>query len=301
MLATVRRLQRALAREVSRAERDLERTLTALARLHAERLTSAGTAARYAALLRDLSEALARAGAAAHLSGRLDVRYPRAGAPEPDQFAAASPDLVPVVAFDAAIRDLESRDPIGAAELRASGLAAEALYAGVVDPATGEVFYPRVFYAARAADAEVAARVQERLVAGLREGRTTQEVADSLEDDWAWPGAYARTVARTNFNLATSAGRFVEAGRVARAGIPVGFRFSAVMDSDTRPGHAAMDGVVARQDDPIWRSWAPPLSWNCRCVLEPVIGDEVPVGFASVPPGASKDPGFGTRQDLRTL
>ena len=71
-------------------------------------------------------------------------------------------------------------------------------------------------------------------------------------------------------------------------------------DSNVRPGHAALDGLVARVDDPIWRRFSPPGGHQCRCVLVSVVGDEVPDGFVTVPPGASFEPGFGTRADLRT-
>jgi SPP1 gp7 family putative phage head morphogenesis protein len=41
--------------------------------------------------------------------------------------------------------------------------------------------------------------------------------------------------------------------------------YDAVNDSRTRPSHAAMDGFVARHDDPIWRTWTPPCGYQCRC------------------------------------
>lgn len=41
--------------------------------------------------------------------------------------------------------------------------------------------------------------------------------------------------------------------------------YDAVNDSRTRPAHAAMDGFVARHDDPIWKKWTPPCGYQCRC------------------------------------
>lgn len=43
------------------------------------------------------------------------------------------------------------------------------------------------------------------------------------------------------------------------------YLYDAVNDSRTRPGHAAMDGFVARYDDPAWQNWTPPNGYQCRC------------------------------------
>jgi very-short-patch-repair endonuclease/predicted nucleic acid-binding Zn ribbon protein len=75
---------------------------------------------------------------------------------------------------------------------------------------------------------------------------------------------------RTTYNTATTAGRFTEAKAVQDAGIPVGFRYSTAGDSDVRSGrpqdngenHAALDGMVARADDPCWTRWSPPGGYN---------------------------------------
>lgn len=43
------------------------------------------------------------------------------------------------------------------------------------------------------------------------------------------------------------------------------FLYDAVNDSRVRLTHAAMDGFVARYDDPTWRVWTPPSGYQCRC------------------------------------
>lgn len=43
------------------------------------------------------------------------------------------------------------------------------------------------------------------------------------------------------------------------------FMYDAVNDSRTRPSHAAMDGYIARHDDPVWKIWTPPCGYQCRC------------------------------------
>lgn len=51
--------------------------------------------------------------------------------------------------------------------------------------------------------------------------------------------------------------------------------YDAVNDSRTRPSHAAMDGFVARHDDPIWDTWTPTNGYQCRCRLIALTDKEV--------------------------
>jgi SPP1 gp7 family putative phage head morphogenesis protein len=105
-------------------------------------------------------------------------------------------------------------------------------------------------------------------------------------------------VVRTNYATATSAGRFREAEEVQASGIPTGFRYVTAGDSNVRPGHAALDGLVASVTDPIWMRFSPPGGFQCRCTLQVLVGDEVPKRHVRVPAGAQFEPGFGTRADL---
>lgn len=323
---SIERLQSALKAEAKQAQQDVAAALEALARSHALRITGPHGSTEHALALAALAEALSRLQAAADLSGRLEVRFPSSKAPVPEQFASSSDpysrtyartlgkrgevslarelpaavfgervvaDSVPVVVFAEAVRDLEERNPVGAAELKRAGLEVEDVYGALQTPEG--LYYPHGFALARAADVEVAAAVRERLIAGMSRGTPTPEVVEELTTTWEWPRAYAETVVRTNFNTATTAGRFLEAERVNASGIHVGLRFETAGDSNVRAGHKALDGLVARVDDPVWDRWSPPGGFNCRCVAVPVIGDDVPISFVAVPTGAVFAPGFGRR------
>lgn len=307
----IRRLQAVLKREAKKSAKGVEEAIEALARVHAERLTGLGYLASPTPAVGRLAGALSRLKAVSDLSGRLEIRFPlpKSKAIEPEQFSVRVPEEgdggVPAVAFQEAIEDLRSRDPIGSRELEFAGLEVERIYGGVEDP-QGGFFYPHGFAAAKAVDEEMAARVRDRLVAGMAKGTPTSEIAQELSDEWDWPVSYSATVVRTTINTASTAGRFREAERVARTtGFAVGFTYSAVVDSNVRRGrpqdngenHLALDGLTARQDDPIWRKFSPPGGFACRCALL-VTFDDVPEGFVKIPAGAAFAPGFGGRPDL---
>jgi SPP1 gp7 family putative phage head morphogenesis protein len=42
-------------------------------------------------------------------------------------------------------------------------------------------------------------------------------------------------------------------------------QYRAVLDDRTRSEHAALNGLTARADDPVWSTIYPPNGWNCRC------------------------------------
>lgn len=293
------KLARALEAHAQRAEEDAARALEKIARGRVE-LSRPDDEAILA-----LADALGRATGSAALAARLTVRWPSLVAPEPASFATTLPTSIPRLAFDEALRDLERRDPIGAMELARMGLDVEAVY-GFTETSDGTWVSPHGFALARAADAITASKVRDEIVTSLRTGTPNEETSQRLANDWDWPAAYARTVVRTNVATAESAGRYREAHRVQeQTGARVGFRVETAGDSDVRRGrvkdngenHAAMDGFVARVDDPVWRTHTPPFSWNCRCLAVPVFGPAVPSAFVAPPSAARFAPGFGGRAD----
>ncbi len=72
-----------------------------------------------------------------------------------------------------------------------------------------------------------------------------------------------QTIYRTNMQSSYMAGRH----RALMQGVQTHpyWQYIAVMDSKTRPSHAAMNGRVFRYDDPIWFFLFPPNGYNCRC------------------------------------
>lgn len=45
------------------------------------------------------------------------------------------------------------------------------------------------------------------------------------------------------------------------------YRYTAVLDSRTRPTHRAMHGIILPKDHPFWKNNFPPNGWGCRCTV----------------------------------
>ncbi len=78
-----------------------------------------------------------------------------------------------------------------------------------------------------------------------------------------------RTIYQTNLQSAFMAGRYARM-QAATESHPY-WQYVAVMDSRTRPAHAALNGRTFRHDDAIWSAgFFPPLGYNCRCRARPM-------------------------------
>lgn len=162
------------------------------------------------------------------------------------------------------------------------------------------------FAALGAATQHVAEVVRDKIVSGMSEGKSRDEIAQEITGDTGWSDAYAQTVYRTNVTRAYSDGVKAMASKPELSGAIVGYQFSATMDSDTRPNHAAANGFTALSHDPAWHTLEPPLGFNCRCRLLALTRQEAQrrgidlseVSRVPIPEGAGPDEGFKRRRGL---
>jgi hypothetical protein len=70
--------------------------------------------------------------------------------------------------------------------------------------------------------------------------------------------------------------------------------YDAINDSRTRPAHLAMDNYIAPVNDPIWKTWTPPVGFSCRCALVSLTESQARArGYPRpFPDGARPDPGW---------
>ena len=145
--------------------------------------------------------------------------------------------------------------------------------------------HARAFTVAKAMRMDVLETIRAELDQALAAGKTLRQFQDELRprlETLGWWGKQVferpdgtgqlvqtgsprrlETIYRTNLQSAYMAGRYRDFydNREAR---PF-WMYVAVMDSRTRPAHAALNGRVFRWDDPIWESSWPPNGYNCRC------------------------------------
>jgi len=149
----------------------------------------------------------------------------------------------------------------------------------------------------------VTRRIQQAISFLIQEGKPIPKAAEELQEMMDWTQAYAQTVYRTNLATAYTAGRLRQAFDPDIREVIGAFEYDAVMDADTRGNHAALNGLTAAQDDPLWDLYAPPNGFNCRCDLRLVdrfeLQDRGLIRFGRVTPSypsnfsaGGPDPGF---------
>lgn len=105
------------------------------------------------------------------------------------------------------------------------------------------------------------------LDAALKEGKTEQMWREGLSAELqAFGKRRLQTIFRTNMRVSRAAGQWarIQALKDARPFL----RYSAVLDSRTRPLHARWHAIIRPVDDPIWQTIFPPNGFNCRCQVQ---------------------------------
>jgi SPP1 gp7 family putative phage head morphogenesis protein len=138
---------------------------------------------------------------------------------------------------------------------------------------------------------------------GLRE-QLTKKGWFAPKDENAWiqgpDGAYRKrlngwrldTIYNANLQSAYSAGRYIQ--QMGSAFRPY-WQYKAIMDSRTRPPHAAMHNKIWHRDNPIWDTWYPPNGFNCRCYIKTLSARQVEgrdLDIETVPVGEMPDDGW---------
>lgn len=183
------------------------------------------------------------------------------------------------------------------------------------------VSLPAEFYSTLPA----AMRKQAFTVSGLTRTEQVQAVLDSLNvavmkgqtfaqwketapaDLGALPKGRRQLIFRNFVQTNYGAGRAAQHER--QKGRKPFLMYDAINDSRTRPAHAAMDGHIAGQDDPIWLIWTPPCGHNCRCTLIALteaqakargLGKPAPTVDRNGQPVAP-DPGWGSKPSTEQI
>lgn len=153
----------------------------------------------------------------------------------------------------------------------------------------------QAFTVRKVTDLQVLGAIRDEVAAGVERGVSQVEMRRLLAARLASLGWYAQrevatpdgrfgtvdlsradrlnVIFRTNAQGAYMAGRYeTQLANVDQAPF---WQYVAVMDGRTRPAHAALNGLVARWDDPIWRTIYPPNGFNCRCRVRTLTAADV--------------------------
>ena len=144
--------------------------------------------------------------------------------------------------------------------------------------------HARAFTVAKAMRLDVLRDIRGGLLDAMREGKTLRQFQDDLTPQLQAKGWWGKqivvgadgqaqqvqlgsprrlkTIYQTNLQSAYMAGR--AKAQMQASSFPY-LMYVAVMDSRTRPSHAALNGRIWRKDDPVWQSIGPPNGFNCRC------------------------------------
>jgi len=136
----------------------------------------------------------------------------------------------------------------------------------------------RAFSVSGIMEADILNDIYDEVLRGLKDGIAFEEFKKTLmpkvEDAWKGSAPYRLdTIFRTNIQSMYQAGQYKQQMEVVEER-PY-WQYVAVMDSRTRPSHAAMNGKVFPADDPFWDRNYPPNGFNCRCTVRTLSGREL--------------------------
>jgi SPP1 gp7 family putative phage head morphogenesis protein len=156
-------------------------------------------------------------------------------------------------------------------------------------------------------DVAVIERVKRVIAQGIEEGWTREKGIDRLTAELIAAGGEPLDCYHSELLWQTGTTTAYMQRRVQQMADPDTvlalpfWRYCTMQDQCVRPNHAALEGFVARYDDPVWNRILPPLGFNCRCTVEPLLFSEAEErlggkintpGEQRLPVGAGPDEGF---------
>lgn len=157
----------------------------------------------------------------------------------------------------------------------------------------------RAFSVSRMTSDELVKRVRDVLGRSLEDGGDYRDfvrrVRDGEVDLGISPTApgYLENIFRTNTQSSYGAGRLRQMTDPAVVAARPFVEYRTARDSRVRASHAALDGVVFRQEDAGWHRLNPPLGFQCRCAAVTRRADQVDMSRVVDPATVeSPDPSF---------
>ena len=137
-----------------------------------------------------------------------------------------------------------------------------------------EAAHSRVFTVAKIVEDDVLKLIKSELDAALESGISQQNFKKVLIEKLESAGFLEKAglaahridnIYRTNTATAYNVGRYVDMKENVQ--FRPYWQYMAVLDSKTRPHHAAMSGRVYPANSPVWSRWWPPCGFRCRCYV----------------------------------
>lgn len=143
---------------------------------------------------------------------------------------------------------------------------------GVRDAAKLATFYrSKAIAIANGLNEEANKAIRKVIANGLKNGSNERQVTRNLQLAFNRLGITGQTkyniatIARTQTQLAFSAGKFSIEQRPEVASALWGYTYYTVGDDKVRPEHELIDGVSLPKHYAFWKTNYPPNGWNCRC------------------------------------